>query len=190
MRLFFFKHLYKIYHYIFIIIILGTISSFFTLLKPIFFAAIVNETTTLIGISTKQDSQTVENDSFFNFNDIGERARDYIYEFFNLNVTNIDSLFILCFLILIISVLAILFNYFGNLINAFVRFKALSDVRSDLYEKLLNLGLPFFNNQRAGELISRLTNDTLAFVQGLVSVPHHVFQTLIIIIFYSWVILT
>ncbi len=190
MKSFFFKHLFKIYHYIILIILLGIISSFFTLLKPIFFAALVNETTILVGINDKNPSSDNENSSFFNFNNIGERVKEFIYNFFEISASNINSFIFLAILILIISIIAIFFNYLGALINAYCRYKALSDVRADLYKKLLLLGLPFFNNQKAGELISRLTNDTLAFVQGLVSVPHHLFQTSIMIIFYSFYLIS
>lgn len=42
-----------------------------------------------------------------------------------------------------------------------------ADLRVYLFEHLLRLSLPFFDNERSGELVSRLTNDIATVQQGL-----------------------
>ncbi|MCB0639981.1 MAG: ATP-binding cassette domain-containing protein, partial [Lewinella sp.] len=52
---------------------------------------------------------------------------------------------------------------------AVVSERGMALLRTDLYEKLVGLGIPFFEKSRVGELTSRLTNDVTQ-VQGIVSI--------------------
>ncbi len=146
---------------------------------------------TYIGLGNTNDFQNnIETSGIFNFNLIGENLKNFILNYNQISITDLSFIYLIIISLLFVSSLGILFTYIANLLNAFTRYKALSAVRSDIFKLLLEKNLRFFNSTKSGNLISRLTNDTLAFVQGLVSVPHHLFQTGTIIIFYSFYLIS
>ncbi len=53
-----------------------------------------------------------------------------------------------------------LFDYLGNYCNAWVNLKVLSDLRKRLFAHITSQSLDFFHRERAGQLISRVANDT------------------------------
>lgn len=50
-------------------------------------------------------------------------------------------------------------HYLGQRILGNVKAKVVYKIRKDLYNKILNLQLSFFSNQKKGDIISKLTND-------------------------------
>ncbi|MHC4600318.1 MAG: ABC transporter ATP-binding protein [Planctomycetota bacterium] len=99
--------------------------------------------------------------------------------------------------------LAVLFAVFSLFIGVavlgreyFVRYlvnRVITDIRGDLYGNLIELDLKFFNNQRVGELISRVTNDIQATqnflrstVSDLVQQPLTIVATVGVAFYISW----
>ncbi len=78
----------------------------------------------------------------------------------------LDRIFVL---LLILLAVQSIFSYLRVQLFAVVSERSLAHVRRDLYEKLITLGIPFFEERRVGEIISRMTNDVTQ-VQGVVSV--------------------
>jgi ATP-binding cassette subfamily B protein len=70
-------------------------------------------------------------------------------------------------LMLVIYLLANLFNAVANWVMAVISQKALKRLRGDLFEHLQTLPLGFFDRHPAGELMSRLTNDIDAINQAV-----------------------
>ena len=64
---------------------------------------------------------------------------------------------------------------------AYVSEKSMADLRTDLYQKLVSLPIPFLEQRRVGELTSRMTND-ITEVQSVVSVTLAEFLRQIIIL--------
>ncbi|ACL70644.1 ABC transporter related [Halothermothrix orenii H 168] len=69
--------------------------------------------------------------------------------------------------------------YYGQrYLVSYVSHKAIRDIRNDLYAHLQNLSLSFFNKNKTGEMISRVTNDVnrlqSAIVNGTISVFYQV----------------
>lgn len=65
-------------------------------------------------------------------------------------------------LFLVLTVLLVLqavFSFFRVQLFAIVSEKSIASVRQDLYERLISLPLPFFEERRVGELTSRISND-------------------------------
>ncbi|MEZ4986369.1 MAG: ABC transporter transmembrane domain-containing protein [Saprospiraceae bacterium] len=60
-------------------------------------------------------------------------------------------------------------SYWRVNLFAIVSERGMALLRTDLYEKLIGLGIPFFEQRRVGELTSRLTTD-VAQVQNVISV--------------------
>ena len=68
-------------------------------------------------------------------------------------------------------------GYFGqNYLISYVSYKAVRDIRNDLYAKLQSLSLSFYSKNKTGEIISRVTNDVnklqKAIVDSTVSVVY------------------
>jgi len=61
-------------------------------------------------------------------------------------------------------------SYFRIYLFAFVSEKGVSNIRLDVYSKLLSLPLPFFEENKVGELVSRVTSD----IDRLYNAFHHV----------------
>lgn len=74
--------------------------------------------------------------------------------------TKLATLKRLCLLILIVVFLKNLFFYLQAYFIAFVQQGFIRDIRNKLYEHLHRLSLAYFHQQRTGQLISRVTNDT------------------------------
>ncbi len=86
-----------------------------------------------------------------------------------INQTNPDSLF---YYVILGSFLLIIFKnvitYFSSLLMNDLSQRVIRDIRDKLYAKIQSLSLDYFSEKRAGELISRITND-VAVVENATS---------------------
>ncbi len=78
----------------------------------------------------------------------------------------LDRIFVL--LLVLLGVQSV-FSYLRVQLFAVVSERSMALLRKDLYEKLITLGIPFFEERRVGEITSRMTNDVTQ-VQGVVSI--------------------
>ena len=62
-------------------------------------------------------------------------------------------------LLVIILVLQGIFGYTRIILNAIVSEKGIADIRKDLYSKIISLQYDFFEENKTGDLISRITGD-------------------------------
>ena len=58
-------------------------------------------------------------------------------------------------------------KYFKEYLTNFIGQRVLFDIRNDISEHILSLPLRFFQNRKAGDLLSRLTNDTILMQQSV-----------------------
>ncbi|MBS1912687.1 MAG: ABC transporter ATP-binding protein [Bacteroidetes bacterium] len=65
----------------------------------------------------------------------------------------------LCFLVIGIFVVKNVVKYITYVLNTAVEERIMKDVRDTLFRKAINLSISFFNEKRAGDLISVVTND-------------------------------
>lgn len=65
-------------------------------------------------------------------------------------------------------ILQSLFSYLRVILFAIVSEKSVANLRRDLYQKLISLEIPFFEERRVGELTSRISNDVTQ-VQGVMA---------------------
>ncbi|MEO0728611.1 MAG: ABC transporter transmembrane domain-containing protein [Bacteroidota bacterium] len=79
---------------------------------------------------------------------------------------SINQLFL--FVIILLGVQSIL-SFFRVHWFAIVSEKGMANLRSDIYQKLIGLSIPFFEQRRIGELTSRITTD-VAQVQNVISI--------------------
>lgn len=62
-----------------------------------------------------------------------------------------------------------LFYYWQRFLLAYVSQKAIRDLRNDLYNHLQNLSLSFYNKNKTGEIMSRVTNDVGVLQNAIVN---------------------
>jgi len=81
--------------------------------------------------------------------------------------TRMDKLIRVCFILVFVFFIKNLFWYIQSFLVASVEQGVIRDIRSDIYRKYHSLPLSFFHGQKAGELISRISNDVL-LVRGAI----------------------
>lgn len=111
------------------------------------------------------------------FNQVGEESAviqqpefaltiDYIitlFRFYFLQVITTHgasaALLFICALILTSVLLANVFRYLERMVASRLRVDVVKNMRMDMFEKVTALHIGFFNNERKGDLISRMTSD-------------------------------
>lgn len=104
-----------------------------------------------------------------------------------------DTLKRLCFIILVVLLVKNMSGYFQSYLMAHAENGVIRDLRDELYTHLHRLSLSYFQRERTGELISRLTYDVLK-INGTVSAafgtlikePLLVLMHLAIMLILSW----
>jgi subfamily B ATP-binding cassette protein MsbA len=103
----------------------------------------------------------------------------------------IKALGLICIVVVIAVILKNLFFYLAMYVLNPIRNRILNDMRSDMFQKILNLPIGYFNEQRKGDIMSRLTNDlqdvefsTVSFLESFFREP------ITIIVFLAYMIST
>ncbi|MGH8095170.1 MAG: ABC transporter ATP-binding protein [Chthoniobacterales bacterium] len=94
----------------------------------------------------------------------------------------INSLVWTCLLIPAIFTARSLCDYAEGYYMNWVSTKVLTDIRNELFGKMLSHSMDFFNKMRSGILVSRITNDTRIMQTALTSVSSDVFKQPVTII--------
>ena len=76
-----------------------------------------------------------------------------------------------------------LFLYLAQFFLAPIRNGMIAKLRNDVYKKMLRLPVSFFNNEKKGDLMSRMTNDVGQIEWGMVSLQKIVREPIQIIVF-------
>lgn len=71
----------------------------------------------------------------------------------------LSGLTAICLMIIIATILKNTFIYLSNRISVPVRSMIITQLRGDLYDKILRLPIGYFTEKRKGDIISRMTND-------------------------------
>jgi len=94
----------------------------------------------------------------------------------------IDSIVWICLAIPLIMTVRSLCNYGNAYYMNWVSNKVVTDIRNQLFGKIVRHSMDFFNKMRAGFLMSRITNDTRGMQMALTSVSSDLFKQPIAII--------
>ena len=78
-------------------------------------------------------------------------------------------LLVICLLMVISTILKNLFYYWSSYLSSPIRSATITFLRNDLYNKILQLPIGYFTEQRKGDLISRMTNDIYEIESSVVS---------------------
>src|SRR5437016_4653085 len=94
----------------------------------------------------------------------------------------INSIVLICLAIPAIMTVRALCSYGSTYCMQWVSSKVVSDIRVQLFSKMVRHSMDFFNKMRSGFLMSRITNDTRVMQMALTSVSSDVFKQPITII--------
>ena len=104
-----------------------------------------------------KDASESMSETTFNLN-----FKTYFNELINQYIQEADRLTALGVAILIIVgiwVFANILRYLSNVVMAYLRTKTLEDLRSHFFEKVNNLQISYFEGERRGDLMTRMTSD-------------------------------
>lgn len=104
----------------------------------------------------------------------------------------ITALTIICFFLIGATLLKNLCLYLSNLISAPIRSAVVTELRGDLYSKILALPVGYFTEKRKGDIMSRMTNDIseiessiVGTLEGLIKDPVTIIGYLLFLIIIS-----
>ncbi len=92
----------------------------------------------------------------------------YITAFKNANGSGFTLLFVGLFVILA-TFLKVGFAYLGAFEAIYIRNGVVRDIRDQIYSRMLKLALPFFSEERKGDIISRITGDVTEVETSIMS---------------------
>jgi subfamily B ATP-binding cassette protein MsbA len=126
-----------------------------------------------------------------------ELSVDYITSVFNhyfikIVITRgaVDSLLFVCGLIVACVILANLFRYLERVMATKIRVDLVKNIRMDIFGKVTQLHIGYFNNERKGDLISRFTNDVNEVEGAVMNSLKAVLKEPITIVVYFYMLFT
>jgi ABC-type multidrug transport system fused ATPase/permease subunit len=102
----------------------------------------------------------------------------------------IKALGIICIVLVTTIMLKNLFLYFSLYLLTPIRNSIINDMRTDMFRKILDLPVGFFNEQRKGDIMSRLTNDLQDVEFSTISFLESFFREPILIAFYLFAMIS
>lgn len=110
--------------------------------------------------------------------------KNYLYNIVQQPDGDIKALGIICVLILIFIILKNVFLYLSIYVLTPVRNLITNDMRSAMYKKILVLPVGYFNDQKKGDIMSRLTNDLVEVEVSIVNVLETLFREPVTVILF------
>jgi subfamily B ATP-binding cassette protein MsbA len=109
---------------------------------------------------------------------------DWLTQLVNTPDGKVKALTAICVVVVIAITLKNVFYYLALYVLNPIRNNIINDMRADMFHKILNLPIGYFNEQRKGDLMSRLTNDLNAVEYSTVSFLEVIFREPITILFF------
>ena len=82
-----------------------------------------------------------------------------IYRVFGTDYSKMDVLIFLSVFIILMSFLSNLFRYLGQRVMETMRVRSLQRLRNRVYDNVMGLQVGYFNNERKGDIISKISSD-------------------------------
>ncbi|MDZ4752086.1 MAG: ABC transporter ATP-binding protein [Flavobacteriales bacterium] len=150
--------------------ILNAIFSLFTFLSVVPFLYV------LFSIDKDGSSQAKKSD-------IWQSINDWLDAFIADN-GRVQALALMCGFIVVLALMKNLVNYFSLLSIARIRTSVSRDMRQNLYNKVLDLPVAFFSNERKGDIISRMTNDLMEIEFSVIGALEAILKSPVMIVIY------
>jgi subfamily B ATP-binding cassette protein MsbA len=168
LRKFAFKYLWVIL----LLVILSILTGFIAALQPLVLAPALH-------IMEKTSPAAAQNLADLTLNNLGPSM---LALFGMENATRDHLIVMVCGLYILMAILVASLNFGVYMLAIWLRSMIGRDVSVSLHAHMLALPLAFYNNQRAGDLISRFTNDVTSTAYFLDSVTRGILQSLTTII--------
>ncbi|MGL6267635.1 MAG: ABC transporter transmembrane domain-containing protein, partial [Chitinophagaceae bacterium] len=97
--------------------------------------------------------------SRFSIGKVTDNFYDYLSQLIATDAGKVKALLFICIILLTSILLKNIFLYLSMYVLAPIRNRIINDMRSDMFQKILQLPVGFFNDQRKGDIMSKLTND-------------------------------
>ncbi len=134
--------------------------------------------------------KAVSGSGFFNRINPVNHFKEWLYGILNTPGGNIKALMIICLVVFVSILLKNLFAYMSMYFLNPIRNLILNDMRSSMYKKILQLPIGYFNEQRKGDIMSRLSNDLGDVESSTISVLESIFrEPITIILFFIYMII-
>lgn len=150
--------------------ILNAIFSLFTFLSVVPFLYVIFSI-------DKGDSNTAKKSEIWQY--INDQLDAFILEH-----GRISALALMCGVIVVLALMKNLVNYMSLLSIAHIRTSVSRDMRERLYNKILDLPVAFFSNERKGDLISRMTNDLMEIEFSVIGALEAIFKSPVMVLIY------
>lgn len=137
----------------------------FTLLAVIFSAFNLALLIPLMRVLFGQLDETLENATAtppdFSLDLIDWLTESFQYHFARVIIENgrENALLFVCLVVVISVFLANIFRYFAALTASYIRLDTVKNLRMHIFERISALHIGYFNTERKGDMISRITND-------------------------------
>ncbi len=103
---------------------------------------------------------------------------------------SVNALLFVCALIVTCVILANTFRYLERVMATKIRVDLVKNIRMDIFKKVTQLHIGYFNNERKGDLISRFTNDVNEVENSVMNSLKAVMKEPITIVVYFFVLFT
>jgi subfamily B ATP-binding cassette protein MsbA len=140
----------------------------------------------LLLIFKKQDTLGAvaeSNDFFSRINPINQ-FKIWLYQMVQTPGGEVKALAMICILILSFIILKNIFLYLSIYILTPMRNLVVNDMRTAMYKKILVLPVGYFNDQKKGDIMSRLTNDLSDVESSSINLLESLFREPVTILFY------
>ena len=151
--------------------ILNILSAFFSLISLAMLAPFL---TLIFGSQQNNGVQA----SRFKLGELSDQLYQTLSDLTQTQEGRIQALAIICVIVICAIVLKNIFLYSAMYVLTPIRNNIINDMRTDMFKKILELPVGFFNEQRKGDIMSKLTNDlqdvefsTISFLESFFREP-------------------
>ncbi|MEY4628663.1 MAG: hypothetical protein RLZZ595_989 [Bacteroidota bacterium] len=151
--------------------ILNILSAFFSLISLAMLAPFL---TLIFGLQQNNGVQA----SRFKLGELSDQLYQTLSDLTQTQEGRIQALAIICVIVICAIVLKNIFLYSAMYVLTPIRNNIINDMRTDMFKKILELPVGFFNEQRKGDIMSKLTNDlqdvefsTISFLESFFREP-------------------
>jgi subfamily B ATP-binding cassette protein MsbA len=146
----------------------------------------------LLLIFKKQDTLHAVSEQTGFFSDINpiNQFKVWLYHLLKTPNGDIKGLGVICILILTFIILKNVFLYMSQYFLTPVRNAVVNDMRTRMYQKILVLPIGYFNEQKKGDIMSRLTNDLGDVESSIINLLETLFrEPVTILLFFAYMII-
>lgn len=140
----------------------------------------------LLLIFKKQNTlgEVAKSDNFFTRINPINHFKIWLYDLLQTPGGEVKALATICILILSFIILKNIFLYLSIYVLTPMRNLIVNDMRTNMYKKILVLPVGYFNDQKKGDIMSRLTNDLSDVESSSINLLESLFREPVTILFY------